>query len=140
VAASVELRAAQTALQGSPWRARLFTVTNSVSPADQLQEDLRTALRRAGVEPTNFKVLPASGFRGLRVHRVEFASVMTVDQLRAFFAALGAQPRTVRVERLQLDAPAVQRADENPRLNVLMEAQGFSADAAPVTTRLADAR
>jgi hypothetical protein len=93
-----------------------------------LQSELRDALVQSGVVPTTFKVLPGDLVGGLRAHRVEFASVMSVEQLRAFFLALAAQPHYVRVERLQLSAPQQQRSDENPPVNVLIEARGFALD------------
>lgn len=124
-----QLRELAASIEASPLRARLYE-TGVVAPADQLQNDLRTALIAAGVEPTNFKVLPSVAENGLRVVRLEFSSVMSVDQLRAFFLALEQQPHYVRVERLRLDAPSTQRTDENPRVTALMEARGFSVDAA----------
>jgi hypothetical protein len=53
-----------------------------------------------------------------------------VDQLRGLYAWLSQQSRYVRIERLRIQAPAVQRPDENPRLTVLMEAQAFALETA----------
>jgi hypothetical protein len=133
-----QLRVAREALKTSPLPARLYASSATGGPDVQLQDDLRAALTRSGVEPTNFKVLPAGSFRNLRAHRVEFASIMTVDQLQAFFIALEGQQHFVRIERLQLGAPSAQRTDENPRINVLMEARGYSLNApVPAGTRVA---
>jgi type II secretory pathway component PulM len=129
ISTAAQLSTAGTQVETSPLRGRLYGA-GSGTPADQLQNDLRAALLAGGVEPTNFKVLPSAASGGLRVHRVEFASVMSVDQLKAFFLALEQQPHHVRVERLRLDAPSTQRTDENPRINVLMEVRGFSAETA----------
>jgi hypothetical protein len=134
------LRAARKALDASPLPMRLFVSNASGNPELQLQEELRSALAQSGVQPTNFKVLPAETFQGLRAHRVEFASSLTIDQLRAFFIALDARPRFVRIERLRLSAPSNQRMDENPRLNALMEARGYSVDAPVSSERVAHAR
>ena len=118
---AAQILAASAAVDASPLRPRLYETggNGAVSPAAALQNDLRAALIVAGVEPTNFRELPGSSTRGLRVHRVEFSSTLSVDQLQAFFLALDRQPHYVRVERLRLDAPAVQRADENPRVTAL---------------------
>lgn len=124
-----QLRESAASIDASPLRTRLYAA-GAVAPADQLQNDLRTALVAAGVEPTNFKVLPSVAASGLRVARVEFSSVMSVDQLKAFFLALEQQPHYVRVERLRLDAPSTQRTDENPRVTALMEVRGYSVEAA----------
>ena len=129
------LRTAREALNASPWPARLFVSRDGAGPDLQLQDEVRAALTQSGVEPTNFKVLPASDFRNLRAHRVEFASIMTIDQLQAFFLAIEGRQRLVRIEKLQLSAPSAQRQDENPRLNVLMEARGYSTNA-PATRDL----
>ncbi|HTU67088.1 MAG TPA: type II secretion system protein GspM [Steroidobacteraceae bacterium] len=140
VAAADELRVAREAVTASALRAGLYDAKQG-APADQLQNDLRSALLAAGLEPTNFKPLPGVGADPLRVVRVEFASVMTVDQLRAFFAALDSQPHYVRIERLRLDAATEQRADDNPRLTALFEARGFTAEpgaAAPLRVARAD--
>ena len=131
-------------VQASPLRARLYDADAGMAVTDALQNDLRAALLKSGVEPTTFKVLPGTLVSGLRAHRVEFSSVMTVEQLRVFFVALSAQPRFARVERLQLDAPQQQRIDENPRVTALMEVRAFSIDvsaAVPATaaTRVARA-
>jgi len=140
VSTATALGATAKEVEDSPLRARLFEA-GPVTPADQLQNDLRAALLASGVEPTTFKVLPSAAAGGLRVSRVEFSSVLSVDQLRGFFQALARQPHYVRVERLRLDAPAVQRTDENPRVTMLMEARGYSLDAATPapTVRVASA-
>jgi hypothetical protein len=139
---AAQLREMAATVDASPLRARLYDAGSGMVVTDQLQNDLRAALLQSGVEPTTFKVLPGSLVHGLRAHRVEFSSVMSVDQLKAFFVALATQPHFVRVERLQLDAPQQQRADENPRLTVLMEVRAFALDApagAPAITRVARA-
>lgn len=138
---AAEVRTASAAVDASPLKARLYDVANGMAVTDELQNDLRNALTQSGVEPTTFKVLPASVVSGLRAHRVEFSSVMTVEQLRTFFVALAGQPRYARIERLKLDAPLQQRNDENPRVTALMEVRGFALDAvAPkAATRVASA-
>jgi hypothetical protein len=70
---------------------------------------------------------------------VEFSTIVTIDQLQAFFVALDNQPHYVRIESLRLDAPDSQRNDENPRLTVLMEARGYSVDAPAPEMRVARA-
>jgi hypothetical protein len=136
---ATQVHEAMAAVEASPLRARLYESAAN-SPAVELQNDLRAALVAAGVEPTNFKDLPALSTRGLRVHRVEFATMLSVDQLQAFLLALDHQARYVRIERLRLDAPAVQRGDENPRINALIEARGYSVDAAAAAPTMRVAR
>ena len=130
VSTANQLREAAASIDASPLRTRLYEVGGAVAPGDQLEQDLRAALLASGVEPTNFKVLPAAMANGLHIYRVEFSSIMAIDQLRAFFQALELQPRHVRIERLKLDAPSAQHIHENPRVTVLMEARGYSVDAA----------
>jgi Flp pilus assembly protein TadB len=130
---ATQLREMTAAVDASPLRARLYDGAGGMAVTDQLQNDLRAALLQSGVEPTTFKVLPGSLVSGLRAHRVEFSSVMTVEQLRVFFVALATQPHFVRVERLQLNAPEQQRSDENPRVSVLMEARAFALDVPAAT-------
>ena len=130
---AAQVREIAATVDASPLRARLYDAGSGMAVTDELQNDLRAALLQSGVEPTTFKVLPGSLVGGLRAHRVEFSSIMTVEQLRVFFVALSAQPRFVRVERLQLDAPQQQRNDENPRVTALMEVRAFSLDG-PATT------
>jgi hypothetical protein len=125
---AAQLHEISTAVNASPLLARLYEPSSGTAVTDQLQSELRDALVQSGVVPTTFKVLPGDLVGGLRAHRVEFASVMSVEQLRAFFLALAAQPHYVRVERLQLSAPQQQRSDENPPVNVLIEARGFALD------------
>jgi len=139
IKAAPQLRELSAAIDGSPLRARLYGTSAATPPADQLQNDLRAALLASGVEPTNFKVLPVAVTQGLRVHRVEFSSIMSVDQLQTFFLALEQQPRHVRVERLRLDAPGMQRSDENPKMTVLIEARAYSVDAPTAAVRVARA-
>jgi hypothetical protein len=141
VAAAKDIREVAAAVESSPLRARFYE-TGGLSPVeDAVKNDLRSALLAAGVEPTTFKVLPAVATRGLRAHRVEFSTVVTVDQLQSFFVAVEGQPRYLRIERLRLDAPSNQRSDENPRVTALMEVRGYSVDGpAPQTqTRVARA-
>lgn len=135
-----KVREVALSLRDAPIRARLYEA-GSVPVDDQLQNDLRAALMQSGVEPTTFKVLPGATVQGLRQHRVEFASVLSVDQLRSLLTALEQQRHYVRVERLRVEAPAEQRNNENPRLTLLMEAKGYSLDApgASAPTRVARA-
>jgi hypothetical protein len=132
VKTATAVRAVASAVNASPLKAKLYDAAGEIAVEDQLQNDLRAALRAGGVEPTTFKVLPGSLVQGLRAHRVEFSSMMTVEQMRAFFLALASQSRFVRVERLRADAPLQQRPDENPRVMVLMEARGYARDIAPM--------
>jgi hypothetical protein len=134
-----QLRESALALKSSPLQGRLNDTHGAVAPADQLQNELRMALLASGVEPTNFKVLPSTAAAGLRVHRVEFSSIMSMDQLQAFFLALQIQAHAVRVERLRLDAPTMQRIDENARVTVLMEAHAYSAESTETALRVARA-
>lgn len=113
----------------APVRARVFEARSSMPVDDQLQGELSTALLKAGVEPTTFKVLPGDSELGLRQHRIEFSSIMSVDQLRGMYGYLAQQPHYLRIERVRIQAPPTQKADENPRMTVLMEVRGFSLDA-----------
>jgi hypothetical protein len=133
-----QVREIAETVDASPLRARLYDSDSGMAVTDALQNDLRAALLQSGVEPTTFKVLPGALVSGLRAHRVEFSSVMTVEQLRGFFVALSTQPRFVRVERLRLDAPQQQRREENPRVTALMEVRAFSTDV-PISTPAAAA-
>jgi hypothetical protein len=137
---ATDLRTAAAAVDASPLKARLYDGANGMAVTDQMQNDLRQALTQAGVEPTTFKVLPAGVVNGLRAHRIEFSSMLTVEQLRTFFVALAAQPRYVRIERLKLDAPLQQRADENPRVTALMEVRAYALDVAAPKPALRVAR
>lgn len=121
------VREVAQSLRDAPIRARLYAA-GAIPVDDQLQEDLRAALIQSGVEPTTFKVLTGATVQGLRQHRVEFSSVLSVDQLRSLLTALAQQRRYVRVERLRVEAPSEQRNNENPRLTMLMEVKGYSLD------------
>jgi hypothetical protein len=125
---ATQLREVMNIVANAPIRARLFDAQGSTTVDDQLQTELRAALLHSGVEPTNFKVLPGSSSDGLRQYRVEFASIMSVDQFRGLCDYLARQPHYVRIERLRVDAPPTQRTDENARLTLLMEVQGFALD------------
>ncbi len=129
VKSAAQLREVAGVVANAPIRARLFDAHSSMPVDDQMQNELRTALLQAGVEPTTFKVLPGASDAGLRQHRVEFSSIMSVDQLRGMYGYLLQQPHYLRIERVRLEAPSTQRPDENPRLTVLMEVQGFALDA-----------
>jgi hypothetical protein len=137
---AARVREVAQSLRDAPIRARLYEA-GDVPVDDQLQNDLRAALVQSGVEPTTFKVLPGATTQGLRQHRVEFSSVLSVDQLRSLLTALEQQRHYVRVERLRVEAPAEQRSNENPHLTLLMEAKGYSLDVseARVATRVARA-
>lgn len=139
VATAKDIHDLESAVDSSPLRARFYATGGVSSIEDLVQNDLRSALLAAGVEPTTFKVLPAVATRGLRAHRVEFSTIVTIDQLQAFFFALERQQRYLRVERLRLDAPASQPSDENPRMTALMEVRGYSVDGSAPQTRVASA-
>jgi len=136
---ATQIREAAAALDASTLRGWLYEGGGALAPADALQNDLRSALLASGVEPTNFKVLPATNAAGLRAQRVEFSTIVTIDQLQAFFVALDNQPHYVRIERMRLDAPDTQRNDENPPMTVLMEARGYSVDGPAPEVRVARA-
>ena len=136
---ATQVREAAAALDATALRGWLYESGAASAPPDALQNDLRSALLASGVEPTNFTVLPPTNVAGLRAHRVEFSTIVTIDQLQAFFGALDNQAHYVRIERLRLDAPDTQRPDENPRLTVLMEARGYSVDGPAPEVRVARA-
>ena len=140
VKSATRIREASVTVRNAPIRSRLYAA-GAVSIDDQLQNDLRAALMQSGVEPTTFKILPGSTAKGLREHRVEFASIMSVDQLRSLYTALEQQAHYVRVERLRIESPASQATNENPRLTLLMEVRGYSLEAQPepAATRVARA-
>lgn len=140
VKSATRVRELSESVRNAPIRGRLYAAGN-VGIDDQLQNDLRQALIQSGVEPTTFKVLPGSTANGVRQHRVEFASIMSVDQLRSLYTALEQQTHYIRVERLRIEAPATQATNENPRLTLLMEARGYSLETppAPAATRVARA-
>jgi Tfp pilus assembly protein PilO len=136
---AAQVREAAMALDKSELHGWLYESGGGLPAVDALQNDLRTALLASGIEPTNFKVLPAASTKGLRVQRVEFSTIVTVDQLQAFFLAVERLPHYVRIERLRLDAPETQRNDENPRMTALMEARGYSVDRQAPEVRVARA-
>jgi hypothetical protein len=61
---------------------------------------------------------------------VAFAAIMTIDQLQAFLTTVAQNERYIRIERLRIESPVNQRADENAALNLLIEASGYSVDPA----------
>lgn len=134
-----QLRELLQTVAHAPIRARLYESGGTMTVDDQLQNELRAAMLQAGVEPTTFKVLPGASIDGLRQHRLEFSSIMSVDQLRGLYGYLTQQPHYMRIERLRIEAPPTQRADENPRLTVLMEIQGFTLDATGPAAKVAGA-
>lgn len=115
--------------QAALWN-RFFDAAPSPQPRLQLEADLRIALLRAGVENVAFKELASSEADGVRRCAVAFAAIMTIDQLQAFLTTAAQNARYIRIERLRIESPVNQRADENAPLNLLIEASGFSVDPA----------
>jgi hypothetical protein len=117
-------------IEQAPLWSRFFEPGQSGQPRFQLEGDLRTALMRAGIENVEFKELAASEADGVRRFAVAFAAIMTIDQLQAFLTTVAQNERYIRIERLRIESPVNQRADENAALNLLIEASGYSVDPA----------
>jgi hypothetical protein len=127
--AQVQQEFARQIEQAPMWN-RFFEAGPGGQPRLQLESELRTALMRAGIESVEFKELAASEAVGVKRCAVAFAAIMTIDQLQAFLTTVAQNPRYMRVERLRIESPVNQRADENAALNLLIEVSGYSVDPA----------
>lgn len=91
-----------------------------------IQRDVLAAGTATGVQVQAVLPVPKVEEVGLAGYGVRFTTTASVDQLKKFTDALRANAGYLRVERLTVTAPQVQRADQNASLTVTMEVYGFS--------------
>jgi hypothetical protein len=91
-----------------------------------VQRDVMNVGTVTGVKVQVVTPVPKVEEAGLTGYGVRFTTTLSVDQLKKFMDALRANAGYLRVERLTITAPQVQRSDQNASLTVTMEVYGFS--------------
>jgi Tfp pilus assembly protein PilO len=113
-----------------------------VLPVDQdagasVQRDLLSIGASSGVSIQTVASVPKVTEAGLAGYGIRFTAAMTAEQLTKFMSALRTHPHYLRVERLTVAAPQLQRPDDNASLAITMEVFGYSH--APGTRAAGDA-
>jgi hypothetical protein len=133
------LRKAVMALPSNPIWGKFLPARAGQDVSALIQRDVQTIGSTAGVTLQAMASLAKLEEGGLTGYGVRFTAAMTADQLRKFIGALRANPHYLRVERLTVNAPQLQRPDENPAFTITLEVFGYIegpevADAAPAAT------
>ena len=107
------------------WRA-FYDVPKGQDATALVQRDVMNVGMASGVKVQAVVPVPKVVEVGLTGYGVRFTTTLSVDQLKQFMDALRANAGYLRVERLTITAPQVQRADQNASLTVTMEVYGFA--------------
>jgi hypothetical protein len=121
-----ELRRQVAAIPAEPIWAKFYETQNGQDASQLVQRDVLRAGAGSGVKIEGIVPLPKVEEVGLVGFGIRFTTTLSAGQLKQFIDALRANVGYLRVERLTITAPQVQRADENALLTVTMEVYGFS--------------
>jgi len=106
------------------------------SAAIALQSDISGALSASHARPQSFTPIAPTSAGPLSKVGLRVAAAMTIDQLRELLHQIEALRHFVRIERLVIVAPPLQRPEENPALTVTLEVFGFVSNDAAVNAAL----
>lgn len=120
------LRKADAALAADPiWR-EFFAAPRGQDPTAQIQRDVQNIGMATGVTVQAMTSLPRVTEGGLSGYGVRFTSSATADQLQKLMDAVRGNPRYLRVERLSISAPQLQKPDDNAALVITVEIFGYT--------------
>lgn len=125
-ASESDLRKRAAALKTEPIWGKLYEVPDGQDGSTLVQRDVMRAGTSAGVNIQAIVPVPKVEEAGLVGYGLRFTATLSADQLKKLVDALRANTGYLRVERLTISAPQVQRTDQNAALNVTMEVYGFS--------------
>lgn len=125
-ASEPDLRKRAAALKTEPVWGKLYEVPDGQDATTFVQRDVMHAGTAIGVSIQAIVPVPKVEEAGLVGYGLRFTAILTADQLEKLVSALRANSGYLRVERLTIGAPQVQRPDQNAALNVTMEIYGFS--------------
>jgi hypothetical protein len=122
------LRKRAAALAAEPIWGKFYDVPQGQDATALVQRDVMSVGTDAGVKIQAVVPVPRVEEAGLVGFGIRFTTTLSADQLKKFMVALRGNAGYLRVERLTVNAPQVQRADQNALLTVTMEVYGFSRD------------
>lgn len=125
-ASEPDLRKRAAALKTEPVWGKLYEAPDGQDATTLVQRDVMHAGTTAGVNIQTILPVPKVEEAGLVGYGLRFTASLTADQLKKLVDALRASTGYLRVERLTIGAPQVQRTDQNAAFNVTMEVYGFS--------------
>jgi hypothetical protein len=119
------------ALPAAPVWQKFYEVAAGGDGSSLVQQDITSLCSAIGVTTQSVVALRAQSEQGLMKHGVRFTATLTVDQLRSFAATLRNHQKYLRTERLTVDAPQAQPADQNPALTITLDVFGYSRAGPP---------
>ena len=125
-ASEPDLHRRLVALKAEPVWGKLYEVPDGQGATALVQRDVMRAGTSSGVNIQAIIPVPKVEEAGLVGYGLRFTATLSADQLKKLVDALRANTGYLRVERLTIGAPQVQRTDQNAALNVTVEVYGFS--------------
>lgn len=125
-ASEPDLHRRLVALKAEPVWGKLYEVPDGQDATALVQRDVMRAGTSSGVNIQAIIPVPKVEEAGLVGYGLRFTATLSADQLKKLVDALRANTGYLRVERLTIGAPQVQRTDQNAALNVTVEVYGFS--------------
>ncbi len=126
-----DLKSRLDALPAAPVWQKFYEFAAGGDGSSLVQQDVTSLCSAIGVTTQSVVALRAQTEQGLMKHGVRLTATLTVDQLRSFAATLRNHQKYLRTERLTVDAPQVQSADQNPALTITLEVFGYSRAGRP---------
>ena len=126
-----DLKSRLEALPAAPVWEKFYEVAAGGDGSSLVQQDVTSLCSAMGVTTQSVVALRAQTEQGLMKHGVRLTATLTVDQLRSFAATLRNHQKYLRTERLTVDAPQVQSADQNPALTITLDVFGYSRAGRP---------
>lgn len=113
-------------LESDPIWGRFYEVPHGQDATAVIQRELVSTAAKAGVMIRTITPAPAVEENGLAGYGVRFSASLSADQLGRLVDALRTNAHYLRVERLTVTSPQLQRLDQNAALEVTMEVFGFT--------------
>jgi hypothetical protein len=117
-------------LPSAPLWQRFYVVGAGESISGAVHKDVTELCMTAGLNSQSITPLPSEKLGAMTRQPVRLVAMGTSDRLQAFLARLREHPRYLRVDRLNVSAPQLQGADQNPVLTVTMDIAGYAASMA----------
>jgi Tfp pilus assembly protein PilO len=93
-----------------------------------VQQDVTNLTASSGMQVQSITPMPREKEGPLVRYTVRLSMTGTADRFQAFLTQLRVSPRYLRVERLTVTSPQVQRPEENAPLTIVADVAGFAAE------------
>jgi Tfp pilus assembly protein PilO len=135
LATETQLKAYRETLERALVLQKFYRQAGTDTPDMQLRRTITDAATNSGASVQSVEPVSAVSVGALRRYGVRFAGSMKIDQLQKLLTSLRQSAAYLRVGRLSISAPQVQKIEENPTLSVRMDLYGYGIASAMAVKR-----